>query len=403
MSTPKVIAVVLMSLLLFLCLFVFGWLFSTKMTALNANYVTSQVDSLPLVELVNETEFGEGFEDNPQLAKLIKTAVTENEAELKLRIGETIDTVYDYFHGRSQQLDLALVLKDTIMDLDFAVSIVNQADLTPLAKELIRDMLSEAELPYGLTLEPHIEELAGNIEPWFKQQVTTAIPPLFDYMLGFSQQSEIIIPVEGLRQEIKEILKRDFLDMVPAEFAGLSQAELEQKYEEIFNEFAGDIPVEFNINIDSPESNEEIGIAESLRDAEEALTESRQYIGTFNTVYGLLIGFILLLIGGIIFIHRQIKGATFTLGIVFLVYGFINIITVSVSRSAITSGIDQGFQNAEVQLSAAFQQWLTQFALSATTPLLVLAIVLFVIGAILLAVSFFYPRYISRRQAETPL
>ena len=37
------------------------------------------------------------------------------------------------------------------------------------------------------------------------------------------------------------------------------------------------------------------------------------------------------------------------------------------------------------------------------TPLLVLAIVLFIIGAVLLAASFLYPRYKSQRQAETPL
>jgi hypothetical protein len=403
MSALKTFTVISLSLFLFLCLFIFGWLFSTKMTALNAGYVTSHLDSLPIAEIIDETDFGDDFEDNPQLVELIKTTVTENEAGFKLRTGELIDSVYDYLHGRSQQLDLALVLKDTVLDPDFAISIVNQADLAPLAEELINDMLADVELPYNLSVEPHIEDLARDTESWLKQQAAVIIPPVIDYILGFSQQADIVIPVEDLRQDIKEILKQDFLNTVPAEFADLSPLELEQKFDEIFNEIAGDIPVEFNISTEYLQSDTQAEFAQSLQDTEEALTESRRYIGIFNLVYGLLIGFILLLIGGIVLLFRQVKASTFTLGIVFLVYGFVNIIIVSVSRSIATSQIAQAIQDADVQLSAAFQQWATQLATSAIAPLLVLAIVLFIIGAILLAASFFYPRYKSQHQTETPL
>ncbi len=400
MSKPKIVAVVFISLFLFLCLFIFGWLFTAKTTALNAGYVKSQLDSLPLYELVNETEFEEDFEDNPQLAELIRTAITENETEIKLRIGESIDTVYDYLHKRSQQIDLPLMLRDTVMDPDFAISIVNQADLTPLSEELIRDMLSEAELPYGLSLEPHVEQLAAETEPWLKQQVTAIIPPLFDYILGFSQQADIIIPVEDLKQEIKEILKQDFLDMIPAEFVELNQAELEQKYDEIFDEFAADIPVEFNISTDYLESDEELDFAQAMDDAEEAFTISRDIVGAINLVFGIVIGLILLLVAAIAFIHRQFKGASLTLGIVFLAYGLINIIMIIPSRSTAASQIAQAARDANVQLPAAFQQWLVQLSVSSTTPLLITAIVLFIIGAILLAFYFLYPRYISQRQTE---
>jgi len=403
MSALKTFAVIFLSLFLLLCLITFGWLFTIKMTALNAGHVTSQLDSLPIAEIVSEADFSEDFEDNPQFAELIKTVIIDNEGEFKLRAGEAIETIYDYFHGRSQQLDLALVLKDTVLDPDFAISIVNQADLAPIAEELIRNMLAEVELPYGLSIEQHIEEFAIDTQPWLKQQINAIIPPLFDYLLGFSQQAEIVIPVEDLKQEIKEILKQDFLDMVPPEFTDLTPAELEQQFEEIFDEFATDIPVEFNISTDYLEPDIQADIVNSLHDTEEALAESRHYIGVFNLVYGLLIGFILLLTGGIVLLFRQVKASAFTLGIVFLVYGFVNIIIVSVSRSIATSQIAQAIQNADVQLPAAFQQWVTQFATSTTTPLLVLAIVLFIIGAILLAVSFFYPRYRSRMQTETPL
>ncbi|MFC1865963.1 hypothetical protein ACFLYB_04555 [Chloroflexota bacterium] len=397
MSTPKIVAVVLMSLLLVFCLSIFGWLFTTKMTALNAGYITSKFDNLPIAALVEDTEFEDAFGDNPQLAELVKSLIIENETELKLRASEAIDTFYDYFHGRSQHLDLALVLKDTVLDPDFAISIVNQADLVPLAEELMGDMLSEAELPYGLSLEPHIEKLADDTEPWLKQQVTAAIPPLFDYILGFSQQADIIISVEDLRNGFKDILRQDFLDMVPAEFSGLTQVELKQKYEEIFNEFGSEIPVEFKIGTD----HLQLDISQFKGEIKEALDEARRYIGVFNIVFSMLIGFILLLIGTIVLLFRQVKGATFTLGIVFLFFGFINLILVSIARSAATSGITRGIQNADAQLPAAFEQWLTQLASGSLAPLFIMAIVLFIIGTLLLAVSFLYPRYRNQRQAET--
>ena len=397
MSTPRIVAVVLMSLLLVLCLFIFGILFTAKITALNAGYVTSRIDSLPIAALVEDVEFEDTFGDNPQLAEFVKNLVIENETELKLRASEAIDTVYDYFHGRSQQLDLALVLKDTVLDPDFAISIVNQVDLTLMAEELIRHMLSTAEFPYGLSMEAHIDRLAGEREAWLKQRLTAIIPPLFDYNLGFSQQADITMPVQDLRQEIKEILKQDFLDTPPPQFAELSRAELEQKFEEIFYEFGSEIPVEFKIDT----NHLLVDISQSTGDVKEALDNARSYTGVFTLVYGLLIGFILLLIGVIILLFRQVKGATFTLGIVFLFYGFINLILVSIARGIATSQITQRIQDADDQLPAAFGQWLTQLASGSLTPLFMMAIVLFIIGALLLAVSFLYPRYRSQRQAET--
>ena len=239
MSTPKIIAVVFLSLFLAIALFIFGFLFSMKMTALNAGYVNSRLDSLPMASLVEEAEFDETIEGNPELVSLIKSVITENEAELKERTGETIDTIYGYFNGKSEDLDMALVLKDTILDPDFSISIIDKTDLTPLVKELVIEMTNEADLPYGLSIEPHIDDIANDLEPWLKEQASDAIPPIYDYVLGFRQNTDIVIQLEPVRETLRSYLKQDFLDSPPAEFAGLPKAELEQKFDEVFTEFAG--------------------------------------------------------------------------------------------------------------------------------------------------------------------
>jgi len=394
MSTLKIIAVVFLSLLLAIALFIFGFLFSMKMTTLNASYVNSHLDSLPMASLVEEAEFDEAIEDNPDLVSLIKSVITENEAELKERIGETIDIIYNYLNGKSEELDMALVLKDTILDPDFTISIIDKADLTPLVNELVAEMTNEADLPYDLSIEPYIDDIAQDLEPWLKEQATAAIPSIYDYILGFRQDTDIVIQLEPVREIMESKLKQDFLDSPPAELAGLPTAELELKFVEVFDEFAGDIWTAIEIDMELMDSDIPSDFAESLAEVEEALSESRQYVGYFNAVYGLLIGFIVLLIAGIILIYREVKGASRTLGGIFLGYGIVNLIAVFIARGTARTQIAQ-----LDDVSSSMQIWLTQSAAGSLTPLLILAIVLLITGAALLAVSFIYKRH--QNQTET--
>lgn len=396
MSAPKTIAIVLMSLFLSLSLSVFGFLFSLRMTALNASYVTARLDNLPLATLVAEAELNETFEDNPEMVELIESVIIDNEVELKQRTTEAIHIVYDYLNGRSQSLDLALILKDTILEPGFTISIIEQADLTPLTRELITNMMSEVELPYGLSIEPHLDDIAQQIEPWLKEQAAIAIPPIYDYILGQSQNTDIVISLESVEESLKDILRQDFLASPPPEFAGLSHTELEEEFDGIFSEIADDIDPTIDIGAELADSDIQSDVAGSLADTGEAFGESKRYIGYFNLGYGLLIGFIVLLVAGIILIYRQVKGATCTLGGILLGYGFFNLIAVFIARGITSS------QLAKLDdMPLSLQTWLTQLTTSSLTPLLILAIVLLVIGATLLAVSFIYQRRYS--QTETPL
>ncbi|MFH1663123.1 MAG: hypothetical protein ABH934_04320 [Chloroflexota bacterium] len=394
MSTPKIIAVVFLSLLLVLALFVFGFLFSMKMTAFNANHVSSRIDSLPMESLVEEAEFDETMEGKPELVNLIKSSITENEAELKERIGETIHIIYDYLNGKSEDLDMALVLKDTILDPDFSVSIIENSDLTPLVKELVAEMMADVDLPYGLSTKPYIDDIAQDLEPWLKEQVSIAIPPIYDYILGFKQDTSIVIQLEPAKESIENILKQDFLNSPPAEFAGLSTTELEKQFDEVFNEFAGDIWSAIEIDMELIGSDIPSDVAKTLAEVEEALSESRIYVSYFNTAYGILIGFIILLTAGIILIYREVKGPSRVLGGIFIGYGIINLIAVFIARGTAETQIAQ-----LDDIPSSIQTWITQVTTSSLAPLLILAIVLLVTGATLLAISFIYKR--NQLQIET--
>jgi len=395
MSKLKVIAIALLGMFLSLSLVVFGFLFTVNMTLLNANFVTSRLDDLPVSSLVEEVESGKINEESPELADLIEDIIIENEAELKERTGEAIHIVYDYMNGRSQSLDLEMTLRETILDPDFAISIVEEADLTLLTKELVATMLSEEELPQGFSIEPYLDDVASALEPWLKEQADDIIPSLYDYILGQSQSVDLVISLDFPEDSFREALEEAFLESPPPEMAGLSQAELRQEFEEYYSQFEAEIPSGIEIDLSELEASDQI--AKSLVEAEDALTEARRYIGYFKLTYGLLIGFILLLIAGIILVYREVKGASRNLGSTFLTYGIFNLIAVFVARALARPPI------ARLDIPLSLQTWLTQLINSSLTPLLILAIVLLVTGAALLTVSFIYRRRQTATEAEIPL
>ena len=387
MSALKIVAIALLSLLLVLCLVVFGLLFSIKMTAFNTGYVKNRLETLPVAALLEEAEFDEGMEDNPELVELLKSVILDNETEIKQQTGELVDIVYDYLKGKRDNLEPAQALSQTVMDTDFATSILASADLAPLMEEIIENMLDEVILPYDLSVEPYIDDIAYDLEPWLKTQATAAIPPVFDYILSFSQDTNITISLEQPTAIIRDTLRQEFLQSLPAEFAGMTPAELEQEFDRVFNDFAGDIPTEIDISAEFIASDMQSEVTRSLADAEEAFTESRRYIGYFNLTYGMLIGFILLLIAGIILIYREVRGASRTLGSIFLSHGVFSLIAVFIARS-----VSGGQMSRLEDIPSSMQEWITQSIASTLTPMLILAIVLLIIGAALLAVSFFYKR-----------
>jgi len=387
MNSLKIVALFFLGLLLFLSLLLFGFLFSIKMTALDANYVISRLDNLPLAPLIEDMEFDETIEKNAAFVNVIRNAVIDNEAEIKERTGEMITWVYGYLNGKSEDLDMALVLKDTVLDPDFSISIVQKADLKSLAKELVVEMMADTDIPYGLSLDPHIDDISLDLEPWLKEQVTNSIPPIYDYVLGFSQDTSIVIQLDPVKEIMRSILKQDFLNSPPAEFTELPRTELEQKFDEVFNDIAGDIWSSIAIDMELLESDIPSDIAKSLADVEDALSESRKYIGIFNIVYILLIALLVLLIVGVILIYRDFKTVSRILGGIFLGYGTVSLIIVSITRATARAQI-----KAIDDVPASLQTWIEQSATNSLAPVVLLSIILLIIGIALLVIPFIYKR-----------
>ena len=114
------------------------------------------------------------------------------------------------------------------------------------------------------------------------------------------------------------------------------------------------------------------------------LEQVRQGIGYFQLGYKILIGFILLLILGIVLTNRKVKGATRSIGIPFLSCGVIGYISTFVTKHLAET------QLTRLDIPTWLQSWFPQFIDDFLAPLEIFSIGLMIAGIALLIVSFVY-------------
>ncbi len=464
MSPLKSVAVGLLSSLLLLLLIVFGLALTLNMTVLSADFVTSQLNKLDMSSLAEEaiSQQSAGEELPEELETVLVDAIPKLEPLVKEQITAAIYPIYDYLKGKSSELDLADTLYDTIHIPDLIVSLLDELDISTLAEGFLSEEFTE-DIPEDVAfLIPYMDEVVAEtvaeLEPWIKEQVRVAIYPIYDYLLGESQSLNVVIPADIVKEtirdnlwqaflesspenirdilretfiespspELRAIMWEFFLESLPPQLAGLPTAELELYFNEFvaglspeeldpyldefiaafplneleaefnqyFEEFSQAMPASIELTEDVLGPEIPAQIAEALAEAEERLGEAREIIGIFQAIYGILIGLILLTILGIILIKREVRGPSRILGITFLSYGVLELIGILIAKNLAQAQI------AAADMPSSIQVWLEQLVGSSLAPLQILSIVLIVVGAALLAVSFLYRRGQSTGEPE---
>jgi hypothetical protein len=279
-------------------------------------------------------------------------------------------------------LGLLFMLHSTVLNPHFVLREMEKLDVYSFVEEAIREeVVSQLVVPAGY--EPYVFEVVdgtmADLRPWFKEKVRTVVYTGYDYFLGRSYQLQLSFSLEPVRDSLKDNLRDTVLSSPPPELAGLPPAATELFLDEANRQINEQIPDRFEFDQDTLD-------AESV----EQMEQVRQYLGYLQLGYQLLIAFILLLILGIVLIHREVRGATRSLGITFLSCGVFIYLSNFLARYFLSP------QLLEISLPADFQTKLPQLMADLHAPLDMYAIVLAAIGAALLVVSFVY----KRRQSE---
>lgn len=264
------------------------------------------------------------------------------------------------------------MLNNTLLNPDFVTSEINRLDISSLAGELF-SIEAPPEAPY---LAEVIDETVAELEPWMKEEISTAIYSGYDYLMGRTESLNLVISTEPVKDSLRENLEEAFLASPPPELQGLPSYVKEQYFNELYQQLAEIIPQ----TLEFTESSLPPDVLAMLEQVRQALSYSQ-------LVYKALIGFMLLLVLGIIFISHQVKDITRRLGVPCLTYGAFGYAGIFVARYFTGTGLPLP------ELPAALQTWLPQFLDNLMAPLEMFSLGLLIGGVVLVIVSFVYPRW----------
>ena len=266
---------------------------------------------------------------------------------------------------------LAITLNHTVLNPEFVVSQVDRLDISSLAKEVLREQVSQG----GEFMAEFVDDAIVELEPWIKEQARTVIYASYDYLLGKRQDMSVTISLEPVKQNLKETVRQAVLQSPPPELAGLPPALIEQHFDEYYQGFSKEIPPTFELS-------EKMLPAGVITQVEQV----RQVIGYLQTGDKALIGFIAFLILCMVLIKREVKGTTRSLGSSFLSYGATTYAGILVAKYF------AGRELVKLDIPIFIQEWLPQLIGDSLAPLEKFSMWVLIGGIALLVVSFVYRR-----------
>ena len=289
---------------------------------------------------------------------------------------------------------LAFLLQNTLLNPDFVYKQVESVDLSELVRDFAEDNIVGAIPEEAQFIQDAVYDVIDDQEPWLKEQFHDAIYNGYDYLLGKSDNLEITIRLEELKEGLREslweamneqlatwlpdIIRNELSnyladnleeytllipdEYLPAEIAGISgelllefldeylqeideqitneglmpevsgllEAIIKPYYDQYYDEFVAEIPNELIYN----EGNISPEIIEILLTA-------REYISYFSMGYYWFIVFMVLLAALIFLVNWNVGKAAIALSIDLLVFGILETAGILYAKSLSLSGLMQ--------------------------------------------------------------
>jgi hypothetical protein len=375
---------------------------------LNPEFVDTLLVEMSLPELVDIMITKPDGEDGlpEEFINAIKNVVADLEPDIKEQASEISGPVFDYILGVTQDLDLTAVLRDTILNEDFIIPLIEKLDLAALVEEVISGQLI-GQIPTEMDfLTEYIEDAVRVLEPTLKTELTKAAGPILDYLVGDTPHVSIGISMADVAESIENDLRNELFSSPPPEYSDLSQSELN----EIFDEFIAGrlsemLPETFEIDESIIGSEIAANFAVAIGDAEQTITDirneldnfvkemqrpleiSRKYVSYFQLTYILLIVFIGLMILFIILLLRDVRVICRRIGIPLFIYGLLEYAAIWVGRYFLDGRIH--YPN---DFPYAAENMINDIINSVMRPLEIYSLGLMIVGLVLIVVSFVYKR-----------
>jgi hypothetical protein len=328
---------------------------------------------------------------------------------------------------------LAFLLNSTLLSPGFVKAQVNRIDVSAVARDLTEKQIDE-QLPAELGfLKEGIYNVIDAQEPWLKDQANRAIDTGYDYFLGKTDTLSISVPLVELKSDLKDSLWQElnrqliiwlrdntrtelipyidqnlaaYRQVLPLNLLPLSDAQLKSYINDFLQQvqdqitatgqapaFTGLLEILVRPYFNSYYDQYAAQIPDNLvadagtipPDVMAQLELVRQYIGYFRQGFYYLIAFMVVLAAGIFLIHRNIPDPSRALGIDLVIYGALDLAGALVARGISLSGYWP-------EIPASLKMWLDGIYHDITGIMLTFSIVVLVVGAALIVISFVFKK-----------
>jgi hypothetical protein len=176
MKVLKVLALILLSFLLFLSLSIFGLALTLNLTILNPDFTVSELDRLDIPSLTKDLLSQQIPQDVPYIAEVVDNTIADLEPWIRDQIHDTVYAGYDYLLGKSQSLNLVISLeplrdsvKSNLREAILRSPPPELAGAPPAAVELY---ISEASQYVDEMIPPRFEFNESSLSPEALSQLT---------------------------------------------------------------------------------------------------------------------------------------------------------------------------------------------------------------------------------------
>ena len=182
MKFLKILALSLLSFLLFLSLSIFGLVLMVNHTILNPDFIIAELNKLDISSLVKDLLNQQIPQDEPYITEIIDNTITELEPWIRDQAHDSIYSSYHYFLGKSQSLSLVISLEP----------------LRDSLKNNLSEAISQSPPPELAGVPPTIVELYINEA---HQTIDEMIPTTFEFNKS-SLSPEVRAQLEQVRQYV---------------------------------------------------------------------------------------------------------------------------------------------------------------------------------------------------------
>jgi len=240
----KALAIGLLSLILFLSLFVFAITFTVKQTALNPAYAVKVINEINFSQAIQESinQRASGGNISPQLQTALTESLQNMEPIIKQQLILAIENTYASLKGQGVAPNLENTLSNSVVNSQFVADLMAKIDLSQLLDPVVEQQIGTSN---GLSqdFQRALVNAINESTPALKQQIVNASGPICQYLTmqtsSLDLQSTLgqtvlsSSSVNGILNNLdctavtKDILMSDIVGQLPGDIQ-LSDAQIEQ-------------------------------------------------------------------------------------------------------------------------------------------------------------------------------